>query len=104
MSCTVSFVTCSSREEAAKIAETLVAEKIAACVNVVPGVTSVYVWEGKLCRDDEHLLVIKSTEAAAGRLAGRVRELHSYRVPEVVTIPVATGNADYLKWVEESVR
>ena len=102
--CTISFVTCGSAEEAAKLAEALVTEKLAACVNIVPGVTSVYFWEGKLCRESEHLLVVKSTAAAQERLARRVKELHSYAVPEVVTFPIASGNPDYLRWVESSIR
>lgn len=104
MSVTISFVTCADRKQARKIAKALVEEKLAACVNVVPGVTSFYFWKGKLNRDAEVLLVIKSTAAASERLAKRVKELHSYAVPEVVTIAAASGNPDYVKWVEGEVR
>ena len=102
--CTVTYVTCASSEEALRIAEVLVSEKLAACVNIVPGVTSVYFWEGKLCRDGEQLLIVKSTREVLERLTKRVKELHSYAVPEVVSLPVVGGSAEYLQWVEGSVR
>lgn len=104
MSVTITFVTCGSEDEAKKIAHALVQEKLAACVNVLAGVTSVFFWEGKLNEEPEYLLVIKSTAEASGRLTRRVRELHSYDVPEVVTYPVTKGNADYLRWVEGEVK
>lgn len=103
MSVAISFVTCATKREAERIARTLVRERLAACVNLVPAVASVYVWKGKLRRDAETMLVVKSTRAYSRRLAKRVRELHSYSVPEVVTLRVASGNPAYLKWVEESV-
>lgn len=102
--CTLTFVTCSSQEEAEKIAEALVSEKLAACVNLLPGVTSIYYWEGKLCKESERLLVIKSVASRQDALQRRVRSLHSYVVPEVVTVPIAAGNPDYLRWVEECTR
>ena len=102
MSVTVSFVTCASKEQAERIARALVEEKLAACVNIVPSVTSVYVWEGRLTVEPETLLIIKSTADRSERLVRRVRELHSYAVPEVVTLAVASGNPDYLRWVEQS--
>jgi periplasmic divalent cation tolerance protein len=104
MAAEITFVTCGSAEEAEKIAESLVRDGLAACVNLVPGVTSVYTWDGKLCRESEVLLVIKSTVAARHRMADRVRALHSYSVPEIVTFPIASGNPAYLKWVEDSAR
>ena len=104
MSVTISFVTCGSKEEAEKIARTLVEDRLAACVNIVPGVSSVYFWEGKLNVEEEHLLVIKSRARVADRLTRRVQDLHSYSVPEVVTFPITAGNSEYLKWVEGQVR
>ncbi len=102
--CTVTLIACPNREEAERLAESLVTEKLAACVNIVPGVTSVYFWEGKLCKEDEHLLIVKSVVEASSRIAARVRELHSYSVPEVVTISIVSGNPEYLGWVENWVR
>ena len=104
MNVTISFVTCGSKDEADKIAKALVEEKLAACVNILPGITSVYFWEGQLNQGSEHLLVIKSTQKASEALTKRVRELHSYDVPEVITYPVQSGNEEYLKWVEGQVQ
>lgn len=104
MSETISFATCKDRRQAARIARTLVREKLAACVNIVPGVASIYAWEGKVEEGREVLLVIKSRSALSKRLTARVKALHSYSVPEVVTIPIASGNPDYLRWVRESTR
>ena len=104
MSETISFATCKDRRQAAKIARALVKERLAACVNIVPGVASIYAWEGRIEEGREVLLLIKSRAALSKRLASRVRELHSYSVPEVLTIPIASGNPAYLRWVRESTR
>jgi periplasmic divalent cation tolerance protein len=101
---TISFVACKDRRQATAIAKTLVREKLAACVNVVPGIASIYRWEGKVEEAREVLLLIKSRAALSKRLAARVKALHSYSVPEVVTIAIASGNPDYLRWVRESTR
>ena len=100
----VTLVTCKDRAQARKIARALVAERLAACVNVVPGVGSIYVWEGKLEESKEVLLLIKSRAALSKKLAARVRALHSYQVPEVVTLPIAAGNPAYLRWIREATR
>ena len=104
MSETISFVTCKDRRQAGAIAKALVTEKLAACVNIVPGVASIYRWEGKVEEGREVLLLIKSTSSLSKKLIARVKALHSYSVPEVVTIPIASGNPDYLRWVRESTR
>jgi periplasmic divalent cation tolerance protein len=101
---TITFATCKDRRQAAAIARALVKEKLAACVNIVAGIASVYVWEGKLEEGREVLLLIKSRAALSKRLTARVKQLHSYSVPEVVTLPIASGNADYLRWIRESTR
>lgn len=104
MSETLTFVTCKDLRQAKGIARSLVKERLAACVNVVPGVASIYSWEGKLEESREVLLVIKSRRALSAKLTSRVRALHSYSVPEVVTVPIASGNPAYLAWVRESTR
>ena len=104
MSETITFSTCKDLKQANRIARTLVKEKLAACVNIVPGVASIYAWEGKVEEGREVLLVIKSRAALSKKLAARVKALHSYSVPEVVTIPIASGNPDYLRWIRESTR
>lgn len=101
---TVTLVACRDRAQARRIAAVLVRERLAACVNVVPGVTSIYRWKGKVEEAREVLLVIKSRAALSKRLAARVRGLHDYSVPEVVTLPIVSGSADYLRWVRESTR
>lgn len=101
---TVTLVTCKDRAQAKRIARALVEDRLAACVNVVPGVSSIYAWKGKIEESREVLLVIKSRAALSKRLAARVRALHSYSVPEVVTLPIAAGNPAYLRWVRESTR
>jgi len=101
---TVTFTTCKDRRQAATIARALVKEKLAACVNIVPAVASIYLWEGKLEEGRETLLVIKSRAALSKKLTARIKQLHSYSVPEVVTVRIASGNADYLRWVRESTR
>jgi len=97
------FVTCESREEAEKIAQTVVAEKLAACVNLLPGIRSCYVWERKLTWSEEVLLLIKTTRGRFGQLRDRVRALHSYEVPEVVSVSIDEASQSYLDWIDTSV-
>ena len=98
----VVFVTSSDTEEAARLADTLVSEELAACVNVVPGIESVYRWEGKITRDIETLLIIKTTDARYAELERRVKEIHSYTTPEVVAFRIDRGSEAYLNWVRAS--
>jgi periplasmic divalent cation tolerance protein len=100
----VVLVTVPSPPIAARIATALVKEKLAACVNVVPGVRSIYVWKGKVCDGKELLLAIKTTRARYPEVERRVKELHPYSVPEVIALPVARGSAAYLAWVREGVK
>jgi periplasmic divalent cation tolerance protein len=92
-------------DKAPELARTLVRERLAACVNVVPGARSFYFWEGKPCENDESLLLIKTAAAALPRLTARLLELHPYDVPEIVALPLASGegNGRYLDWIGESV-
>ena len=97
------LTTAGSKTEARKIAEVLVERRLAACVNIVPGVMSLYRWEGKVAEAAEYLLLIKTVDAREEQLRRAIRELHSYQVPEFVTLSVNSGSAEYLKWLEESV-
>ena len=99
----VVLVTCGKKEEAEKIAESLILERLAACVNILPAVNSVYFWEGKLCNEQELLLIIKTTTILYTRLEKRVKDLHSYEVPEIISIPLEQGSAKYLKWIKDTV-
>lgn len=96
------LVTAGSMEAAEKIAHALVEEHLAACVNIVPQIRSIYRWQGKVEDDQESLLVIKTTETALASLEERVRALHSYDVPEVVALTLDQGSAPYLGWLAES--
>ncbi|HVO31440.1 MAG TPA: divalent-cation tolerance protein CutA [bacterium] len=98
----VCFSTASSAEEAEKIARGLVESQLAACVNILPQVRSIYRWEGKIEDGAEWLLVIKSRRHLLDDLVARVRGLHSYSVPEVVALPILGGNPDYLAWLNDS--
>lgn len=95
----VVLVTAPTAERAAEIARALVAERLAACGNVVPGLRSIYRWEGKVQEDDEVLLVLKTTRARFEALRDRVLALHPYEVPEVLALAVEAGSARYLAWI-----
>jgi periplasmic divalent cation tolerance protein len=95
----VVLVTAGKREDALAIAHALVRDRLAACVNVLDGVTSVYRWEGKVCEDPEALLVAKTRRALVPRLAARVKELHTYTCPETIALPLVAGAKAYLDWL-----
>jgi periplasmic divalent cation tolerance protein len=87
---------------AKKIAMALVEEKLAACVNVTP-VRSYFFWKGKPCEEAEELMIIKTEMRLAERLAARIRELHTYELPEIIIIPITGGDERYLQWIGESL-
>ncbi len=95
--------TAGSKEEAAKIADTLVGERLAACVNIIGPIDSVYRWQGNAERAQEFLFLIKTTSALSQRAQTRIRELHSYELPEAIEISISGGSAEYLSWISESV-
>jgi periplasmic divalent cation tolerance protein len=97
------FSTCPSREEAKRIARGLVEERLAACVNVLDGVSSIYHWQGKVEESDEVMLVVKSRRDLLGRLQERLANMHSYEVPEAVAIPVVDGLPAYLEWLDREL-
>jgi len=100
----VVFVTCLGKEEAEKISKTLVRKRLAACVNVVSTVKSFFWWEGKVDEAEEHLLIIKTSVEKMEKLIEKVKELHSYSVPEIISLPILEGNKEYLKWIEDSLK
>ena len=100
----VIFVTASSEEEAGKIAERLLTSRKAACVNIVPGVSSSFWWQGKLDSAQESLLIIKTKASVLPEVIALVKQAHSYTVPEIIALPIIGGSEDYLKWVDKEVR
>ena len=93
------YVTASDRDEATRIGRALVADRLAACANVIDGVRSLYRWEGEVRDDPEAVVILKSRTELMEALVGRVKELHSYDVPCVVSWPILDGNAEYLNWL-----
>jgi len=100
----VIFITAVNTKEASKIARGLVEKKLAACVNMVPSVTSVFSWKGKIEPASEVLLIVKSVKRKLAALERFVRSCHSYEVPEIIALPIVGGNKDYLEWLHDSVR
>ena len=97
------LTTAGSEEEARKIARHLVEQQVAACVNIVPQVASIYRWQGKVEEAREWLLIVKTTAAAFIRVRQAIAELHSYDVPECICLTIEDGSPNYLEWIGESV-
>lgn len=104
MPATLVYVTASSREEAFKIARTVVEERLAACANVFQPITSLYWWEGKVQEEGETSFLLKTRADLVEALTQRVRALHSYTCPCVVALPVAAGNPAFLSWIDNETR
>ncbi|XP_061478168.1 protein CutA isoform X2 [Rhineura floridana] len=97
------FVTCPNQTVAREIGRAVVEKRLAACVNIVPQITSIYEWKGKIEEDSEVLLMIKTRSSRVSALAEFVRSVHPYEVAEVISVPIQQGNPPYLQWVEETV-
>jgi periplasmic divalent cation tolerance protein len=95
------LVTVGSADEASLIAESVTRSRLAACVNIVQGVESVYFWEGKLMRDSELLLIMKTTAARYGELESCIKQQHSYATPEIIAVKIEAGSAPYLSWIKQ---
>lgn len=98
----VVLVTCGSEEEALRISRALVEEHLAACINLISPVRSIYRWEGEILDEKEWLLVIKTQSQRFDELEKRVRSLHSYSVPEIISLPIQKGSSKYLRWINEN--
>jgi Uncharacterized protein involved in tolerance to divalent cations len=92
------------QESAEHMATILVEERLAACVNLVPGLTSIYRWQGTLRREPEYLLLIKTTAARFTQVRERIRALHPYEVPEIIALPIRDGDPAYLNWLTENTQ
>ena len=99
----VVLCTCPDRETARRLASDLVDRRLAACVNLVPGLESIYRWEGRTETSEECLMIAKTSNAGFERLRDRVVELHPYELPEIVAVPVIDGLPEYLEWVTGSI-
>jgi periplasmic divalent cation tolerance protein len=99
----VVVTTVGTEEQANDIAGELLARRQAACVNVVPGIRSTYRWEGRVCKDGELLLLIKTLEGELDGVAATIKELHSYELPEILAFPVDRGDQRFLDWIAASV-
>jgi len=97
----VVFVTAPSAEVASNLARALVTEKLVACVNILPGLRSIYTWEGKVCDEEEVLCVLKTRHELFPLLRDRVTALHPYQVPEIIALPLVDGSAPYLAWLRD---
>ncbi|KAJ7965788.1 Protein CutA, chloroplastic [Quillaja saponaria] len=100
----VVYVTVPNKEAGKKLAESIVKEKLAACVNRVPGIESVYLWKGEIQTDSEELLIIKTRQSLLEALTEHVKANHEYEVPEVISLPITGGNLQYLEWIKDSTR
>lgn len=99
----VIFNTCPNSDVAAEVASALVEKKLAACVNILPGITSVYSWQGKIEKDQEVLLVIKTESECYEAVQAEICKLHPYELPEVVSVSIDKALPDYLSWISENV-
>ncbi len=99
----VIFITTATAEEAQRIAQVLLKQRKAACVNIIPRVSSFFWWQGSIDSAQESLLVVKSSASLLSDIITLVKEIHSYDTPEIIALPIMGGNQDYLEWIEESV-
>ena len=100
----VLFITAANAEEAQRIASVLLNERKAACINIVPRVSSLFWWQGKIDSAEESLLIIKTRASVLGEVVSLVKEHHSYSVPEVIALPIIGGSQDYLEWLGREVK
>lgn len=97
----VVFMTASNEDEAARIAKALVAERLAGCVNIIRNIRSIYSWQGKIEDEQEVFMIVKTRKPLFDSFIRKVKELHSYTVPEIIALPIVDGSEDYLKWLRE---
>ncbi|MCP4136221.1 MAG: divalent-cation tolerance protein CutA [bacterium] len=100
----VIFCTVSSKEEGRKIAEKLLQEKLAPCLNIVDGITSLYTWKGEVCDEPEFLCIIKTRKSLFEKVREAIISVHSYEVPEVIQLPIEAGHAPYLQWISDNTK
>ena len=94
------YCTCPDQETAERIARQLISDKLAACVNILPGVSSIYEWQGQIETAQEHLLLVKSQESRYAAIEMAIKALHPYQLPEIIAVALERGSAEYLKWID----
>lgn len=94
------FCTCPNQETAERIARQLIRDKLAACVNILPGVCSIYEWQGQIETAQEHLLLVKSQEACYAAIEAAIKAIHPYQLPEIIAVAIDSGSAEYLHWID----
>lgn len=97
------LTTTESDAQARKIAEALVERRLAACVNILPRIQSVYRWKGAVETAEEHLLIVKTSNALAEQVRAAIKEMHSYELPEIIAIGIDSGSQEYLQWLSDSI-
>jgi len=97
----VVFITTSNEDEAAKISRALVESRLAGCVNIIRNIRSIYSWQGKIEDEPEVLMIAKTRKPLLDAFTKKVKELHSYTIPEIIALPIVEGSEDYLKWLRE---
>ncbi|WP_431063401.1 divalent-cation tolerance protein CutA [Methanobacterium sp.] len=97
------YITTSGKEESKKIANTLVKDKLAACVNIVSSIESIYLWKGEIENDNESLLIVKTKVDNINKIIQRVKEIHSYETPAILAIPIIEGSKDYLDYLDKEL-
>lgn len=104
MSYCVIYCTTANKEDSLEISTYLVKEKLIACCNIVPNITSVYEWKNELCIDEEYLLIMKTKEELFKKVEEEIKKLHKYETPEIICIPIKNGSKGYLNWINEQVK
>lgn len=97
------YITTSGKEESRNIAKKLVEEKLAACVNIIPSIESIYLWKGEIEEDEESLLIAKTKVERIDKIIKKVKEIHSYETPAILAIPIIEGSKDYLDYLEDEM-
>lgn len=97
------YITTEDKEEAKRVASPLIEEGLAACANIIPGMNSVFYWEGEVQSEEECILIVKTEESMNEKVMDRVRQLHSYDTPCILVLPVKDGNEDFVSWVQDQV-
>lgn len=100
----VVYVTINSPSGASELANSIISNELAACVNILPGITSIYKWEGKVITDTEHLLMIKTRNDLLQALTAHIKAHHPYSLPEIIAVPIEFSNPAYLEWIKESTK